>query len=243
MIRQILGRLPKRPSKSSDNREIGAPPGAPSNTSPASKSTSDFYSNRLGTSNNSSPPGLDSAHLGFSHGMKPTQVGNPKMNGSSVPPPYEALPAFRDVPNSEKQNLFIRKLTLCCVVFDFADPTRNLKEKDIKRQTLLDLVDYVTSANGKFTETVMQEVIKVVSVNLFRPRAPQTRENKVLEAFDLEEEEPMMDPAWPHLQLVYEFFLRFVASPETDAKLAKRKATNNIFFRFIFETEKHNGDC
>ncbi|KAB5537787.1 hypothetical protein DKX38_015320 [Salix brachista] len=285
MIRQILGRLPKRPSKSSDNRETGAPPGAPSNTSPASKSTSDFYSNRLGTSNNSSPPGLDSAHLGFSHGMKPTQVGNPKMNGSSVPPPYEALPAFRDVPNSEKQNLFIRKLTLCCVVFDFADPTRNLKEKDIKRQTLLDLVDYVTSANGKFTETVMQEVIKVVSVNLFRPRAPQTRENKVLEAFDLEEEEPMMDPAWPHLQLVYEFFLRFVASPETDAKLAKRyvdhsfvlklldlfdsedprereylktilhriygkfmvhrpfirKATNNIFFRFIFETEKHNG--
>ncbi|KAJ6356399.1 hypothetical protein OIU78_004494 [Salix suchowensis] len=208
MIRQILGRLPKRPSKSSDNREIGAPPCAPSNTSPASKSTSDFYSNRLGTSNNSSPPGLDSAHLGFSHGMKPTQVGNPKMNGSSVPPPYEALPAFRDVPNSEKQNLFIRKLTLCCVVFDFADPTRNLKEKDIKRQT---------------------------------PRAPQTRENKVLEAFDLEEEEPMMDPAWPHLQLVYEFFLRFVASPETDAKLAKRKATNNIFFRFIFETEKHNG--
>ncbi|KAF9673704.1 hypothetical protein SADUNF_Sadunf10G0051900 [Salix dunnii] len=280
---QILGRLPKRPSKSSDNREIGAPPVAPSNTSPASKSTSDFHSNRLG--NNSSPPGLDSAHLGFSHGMKPTQVGNPKMNGISVPPPYEALPPFRDVPNSEKQNLFIRKLTLCCVVFDFADPTKNLKEKDIKRQTLLDLVDYVTSANGKFTETVMQEVIKVVSVNLFRPRAPQTRENKVLEAFDLEEEEPMMDPAWPHLQLVYEFFLRFVASPETDAKLAKRyvdhsfvlklldlfdsedprereylktilhriygkfmvhrpfirKATNNIFFRFIFETEKHNG--
>ncbi|KAH8495438.1 hypothetical protein H0E87_018569, partial [Populus deltoides] len=278
--------LPKKPSKSSENREFGGPSIAPSNTSSASKSTSDFQSNRLGTLNNSSPPGLDSApHLGFSHGMKPTQVGNPKLNGSSVPPPYEALPTFRDVPNSEKQNLFIRKLNLCCVVFDFADPTKNLKEKDIKRQTLLELVDYITSANGKFTETVMQEVIKVVSVNLFRPRTPQTRENKVLEAFDLEEEEPMMDPAWPHLQIVYEFFLRFVASPETDAKLAKRyvdhsfvlklldlfdsedprereylktilhriygkfmvhrpfirKAINNIFFRFIFETEKHNG--
>ncbi|KAL3577902.1 hypothetical protein D5086_019406 [Populus alba] len=278
--------LPKKPSKSSENREFGGPSIAPSNTSSASKSTSDFQSNRLGTLNNSSPPGLDSApHLGFSHGMKPTQAGNPKLNGSSVPPPYEALPTFRDVPNSEKQNLFIRKLNLCCVVFDFSDPTKNLKEKDIKRQTLLELVDYVTSANGKFTETVMQEVIKVVSVNLFRPRTPQTRENKVLEAFDLEEEEPMMDPAWPHLQIVYEFFLRFVASPETDAKLAKRyvdhsfvlklldlfdsedprereylktilhriygkfmvhrpfirKAINNIFFRFIFETEKHNG--
>ncbi|KAF5442940.1 hypothetical protein F2P56_035546 [Juglans regia] len=199
--------------------------------------------------------------------------------------PYEALPAFRDVSSFEKQNLLIGKLKLCSVVFDFTDPTKNLKEKDIKRQTLLELVDYVTSANGKFTEIVMQEVIKMVSVNLFRSLTPQPRENKVLEAFDLEEEEPSMDPAWSHLQIVYEFLLRFVASPETDAKLAKRyvdhsfvlklldlfdsedprereylktilhriygkfmvhrpfirKAINNIFFNFIFETEKHNG--
>ena len=100
---------------------------------------------------------------------------NPKQNGSSVPAPYEALPGFRDVPNSEKKNLFIRKLNLCCVVFDFIDPTKNLKEKDIKRQTLLELVDYVTSANGKFTETVTQEAIKMVSVNLFRPLTPHSQ--------------------------------------------------------------------
>ncbi|XWS63797.1 hypothetical protein CRYUN_Cryun06bG0132900 [Craigia yunnanensis] len=131
----------------------------------------------------------------------------------------------------------------------------------------------------------MQEAVKMVSVNLFRSLTPQPRENKVLEAFDLEEEEPLMDPAWPHLQIVYEFLLRFVASPETDVKLAKRyidhsfvlkllvlfdsegpmereylktilrrfygkfmvhrpfirKAINNNFFHFIFETEKHNG--
>ncbi|KAJ4843735.1 hypothetical protein Tsubulata_031481 [Turnera subulata] len=111
---------------------------------------------------------------------------------------------------------------MCCMVFDFTDPTKNLKEKEIKRQTLLELVDYVTSASGKFTETITQEVIKMVSANLFRPLTPQPRENKVLEAFDLEEEEALMDPAWPHLQIVYEFLLRFVASPETDAKLAKR---------------------
>ena len=125
----------------------------------------------------------------------------------------------------------------------------------------------------------------MVSINLFRAPTPAPRENKVLESFDLEEEEPVMDPAWPHLQIVYELFLRFIQSPETDAKLAKRyidhgfiirlldlfdsedprereylktilhriygkfmvhrpyirKAINNIFYRFIFETEKHNG--
>jgi serine/threonine-protein phosphatase 2A regulatory subunit B' len=197
----------------------------------------------------------------------------------------EPLPAFKDVPASEKQNLFVKKVNLCCAVYDFADPTKNLKEKEVKRQTLMELVDYVTSANGKFSEVVMLEITKMVSINLFRSSSPTPRENKAIEGVDLEEDEPLMDPAWSHLQIVYEVFLRFVASQETDAKLAKRyidhsfilrlldlfdsedprerdylktilhriygkfmvhrpfirKAINNIFYRFIFETEKHNG--
>jgi serine/threonine-protein phosphatase 2A regulatory subunit B' len=28
--------------------------------------------------------------------------------------------------------------------------------------------------------------------------------------FDPEEDEPTLEAAWPHLQLVYEFFLRFI---------------------------------
>ena len=279
MIKQIFGRLPRKPSKSGDNREFAGSSDPSSNTSINSRNN-DLISNSATLSGPDFAP-----NSGYSYGSKIPQVVNPKLNGNLVNGPYEALPGFRDVPGSEKQNLFIKKLNLCCVVFDFTDPTKNLKEKDIKRQTLLELVDYVTSANGKFTETVMLEAIKMVSVNLFRSFTPQPRENKVLEAFDLEEEEPSMDPAWPHLQIVYEFLLRFVASPETDAKLAKRyidhsfvlklldlfdsedprereylktilhriygkfmvhrpfirKAINNIFFHFIFETEKHNG--
>lgn len=284
MIKQILGRLPRKPSKS-ENRDFGGSSVPPSNAT-SSSTSSDLVSNRPVNSDHIPLSGPNPAsNLGHAQGSRFPEIGNLKLNGSMVVAPYEALPGFRDVSSSEKQNLFVRKLNLCCVVFDFSDPTKNLKEKDIKRQTLLELVDYITSANGKFTETVIEEVIKMVSVNLFRSLAPQPRENKVLEAFDLEEEEPLMDPAWPHLQIVYEFFLRFVASPETDAKLAKRyidhsfvlkllelfdsedprereylktilhriygkfmvhrpfirKAINNIFFRFIFETEKHNG--
>ncbi|KAK3023591.1 hypothetical protein RJ639_044051 [Escallonia herrerae] len=284
MIKQILNRLPRKPSKSTDNRDGGTST-VSSNASTSSRS-SDLASNRSGNSNATSLYSVNSTpNSGFNHGSKFPQAVNLKVNGNSAVTPYEALPSFRDVPNSEKQSLFIKKLNLCCVVFDFTDPTKNLKEKEIKRQTLVELVDYVTSANGKFTETVMQEMVKMISINLFRTLTSQPRENKALEAFDVEEEEPLMDPAWPHLQIVYEFLLRFVASPETDAKLAKRyvdhsfvvrlldlfdsedprereylktvlhriygkfmvhrpfirKGINNIFFRFIFETEKHNG--
>ncbi|XP_076881109.1 serine/threonine protein phosphatase 2A 57 kDa regulatory subunit B' theta isoform-like [Bidens hawaiensis] len=280
MFNKILNRLPKKPHKSNDSRDERSPNSA----STSSRTNNDVPITRSSTSNPSGQPSTGQSQTNKK--VLQSQNSDSNLNGNpTIPTSYEALPSFKDVSSSEKQNLFIRKLNLCSVVFDFTDPTKNLKEKDIKRQTLVELVDYVTSANGKFPEIVMQEIVKMVSVNIFRRLTPQPRENKVLETFDGEEEEPSMDPAWPHLQLVYEFILRFVASPETDPKLAKRyidhafvlkwldlfdsedprereylkfvlhrmygkfmvhrpfirKAINNIFFRFVFETEKHNG--
>jgi serine/threonine-protein phosphatase 2A regulatory subunit B' len=128
---------------------------------------------------------------------------------------------------------------MCSVVFDFTEPMKNLKEKEIKRQTLQELVDYVTSVSGKFSETAMQEVMKMVSANLFRTFTPQPRENKVVDGVDLEEDEPSMDSAWPHLQIVYELFLRFVSSAETDAKLAKRYIDQSFILKLLdlFDSE------
>eukprot|EP00271_Cylindrocystis_brebissonii_P011430 TRINITY_DN28_c0_g2_i1.p1 TRINITY_DN28_c0_g2~~TRINITY_DN28_c0_g2_i1.p1 ORF type:complete len:518 (-),score=127.41 TRINITY_DN28_c0_g2_i1:55-1608(-) len=197
----------------------------------------------------------------------------------------EPLPSFRDVPSQERQNLFIRKLNLCSYTFDFTDPAKNVKEKEMKRQTLLELVDYVNSGTGKFNEAVFEDITKMLVANLFRSLPPSSHENSATDSFDPEEEEPTMEPSWPHLQIVYEFLLRYVVSNETDAKVAKkyidqgfvlrlldlfdsedprerdylktilhriygkfmvhrpfiRKAINNIFYRFIFETERHNG--
>ncbi|CAI8594036.1 unnamed protein product [Vicia faba] len=280
MIKQILNRLPKKVSKTVENNEGGG-------TSTSSSTASNSVRSSYGNSTVSSVSGVDSnSSLGLNHGDMLVQATNSKLNlNGSLLASYEALPSFRDVPNLEKPNLFIKKLQMCCVVFDYTDPSKNVREKEIKRQTLVELVDYVTSANGKFTDIMMQEIVKTVSVNLFRTLTTPPRENKILEAFDMDEEEPSMDPAWPYLQIVYELLLRFVTSPETDAKLAKRyvdhsfvlrlldlfdsedprerdylktvlhriygkfmvhrpfirKAINNIFYRFIFETEKHNG--
>jgi serine/threonine-protein phosphatase 2A regulatory subunit B' len=279
MIKQFLGRLPKKPSKSGDRDHVGRssplvshPPSAPRGADRASNLSSQ-------------PPIISSSGLSYGSGM---HVGNanlrPNVNGNSASSAFLQLPSFKDVPNSEKQSLFINKLNLCCTQFDFTDPTKNIKEKEIKRQTLVDLVDYIAAANAKFSEVSMQEITKMVSANLFRALTTSPRQNKV-EAFDVDEEEPVMDPAWSHLQIVYELFLRFIQSPETDAKLAKRyidhsfvlrlldlfdsedprereylkmilhrvygkfmvhrpvirKAINNTFYQFIYETEKHNG--
>jgi serine/threonine-protein phosphatase 2A regulatory subunit B' len=44
------------------------------------------------------------------------------------------------------------------------------------------------------------------STNLFRTLPPPS--NPTGAEFDPEEDEPTLEAAWPHLQLVYEFFLR-----------------------------------
>lgn len=284
MFKHFLKKLPKKSSKSASNLEFaGSTPSL--DAARSTKSSTDAGSDKSGNLNNASISAPYSAsNMGYNHDHKFSVGVNSKMDVNSVAV-YEALPGFRDVPSFEKQDLFIRKLNMCCVVFDFSNATANVKEKEIKRQTLLELVDYITSANEKFTETAMQEAIKIVSANIFRDFTPQPRENNVLEAYDLEEDQPLMDPAWSHLQIVYEFLLRFIASPETDAKLAKRyvdhsfvlklldlfdsddprereylktilhriygkfmvhrpfirKSINNIFYHFVFETEKHNG--
>ncbi|KAK7312012.1 hypothetical protein RJT34_10544 [Clitoria ternatea] len=275
MFKQIFSKLPKKSSKGSEHGGVSG----------RSHGVSTSKSSDLVAPSGSKPGNSSALNVGQNHGNRvPLPLGlneNPNGNFNS----YESLPAFRDVPNTEKPTLFIKKLRMCGVVFDFTDHAKHLKEKEIKRQALVELVDYVTSANTKFTENVMQEVVKMVSANIFRTLSPQPRENKIVDGVDVEEEEPSMDPAWPHLQIVYELFLRFVASPELDAKLAKRyidqsfvlrlldlfdsedprereylkmtlhriygkfmahrpfirKAINNIFYNFIFETEKHNG--
>lgn len=107
--------------------------------------------------------------------------------------------ALADVSAAEKQYLFVQKLHLCAFSFDFADPTKHVREKEIKRQTLLELVDYANSGQNKFTEAVSEDIIYTLSNNLFRT-LPPVRTHDV-DNYDAEEEEPSLDPAWPHLQV------------------------------------------
>jgi serine/threonine-protein phosphatase 2A regulatory subunit B' len=58
------------------------------------------------------------------------------------------------------------------------------------------------------------------AMNLFRSIPPQV--NPTGDAFDPEEDEPVLELAWPHLQIVYEFFLRFVESQDFNTNVGKR---------------------
>ena len=67
------------------------------------------------------------------------------------------------------------------------------------------------------------------ATNLFRTIPPQV--NPTGDAFDPEEDEPVLELAWPHLQIVYEFFLRFIESQDFNTNVAKKF----IDHRFILQ--------
>lgn len=129
---------------------------------------------------------------------------------------------------------------MCCCSCDFSDTLKMPREKEIKRQTLLELVDYIQSGSSKVNETMQGELIKMISVNIFRCLPPAYHENSSTpEGADPDEEEPSLDPSWPHLQLIYELLLRYVVSSEIEPKIAKRYINHTFVLRLLdmFDSE------
>lgn len=205
---------------------------------------------------------------------------------------------MKDVGVAKREELFVKKVQLCTMVYRFdsdlalqlaggaGGPAVQMGNpdtggKEMKRQTLMELLDFVNTQPGEkmLTESLYPSIMQMVSANVCRALPPPTDD------FDPEEDEPVLESSWPHLQLVYEFFLRFVVSTEVNAKVAKkyidpkfcfqlielfdsedprerdylktilhriygkfmnhrshiRKTIGNVFYRFVYETERHNG--
>lgn len=56
-----------------------------------------------------------------------------------------------------------------------------------------------------------------ISANLFRTLPPSDNPD-----YDPEEDDPTLEASWPHLELVYEFFLRFLESSDFQPTIGKK---------------------
>ncbi|CAD5122883.1 DgyrCDS11283 [Dimorphilus gyrociliatus] len=144
------------------------------------------------------------------------------------------LPILKDAPGNEQQDLFVRKLQQCCIVFDFMDTVADLKSKEIKRAALNEIVEYVTANRGVLTETVCPEIVKMISANILRTLPPSDNPD-----FDPEEDDPALEASWPHLQLVYEFFLRFLESQDFQTSFVKKYIDQKFVLQLLdlFDSE------
>lgn len=149
----------------------------------------------------------------------------------------EKLPGFHEVPPNRRQDLFMQKIDQCNVIFDFNDASGDMKSKEIKRLALHELLDYVANNRQVITEPMYPRVVEMFAKNLFRPIPPPL--NPQGEAFDPEEDEPVLEVAWPHIQVVYEFFLRFIESQDFNTNIAKGYIDHSFVLQLLelFDSE------
>ncbi|KAM7275667.1 hypothetical protein ACFE04_017533 [Oxalis oulophora] len=268
MLKQILSKLPRK-SQKTDSLDAA---GSDSGTSTLTLSGAFQCINGGGTTLSNKL----SVVKRVSSAVFPTNI----MAGGEAVDPHLT---FKDVSNPQKQNLFISKLNYCCGISDFNDPSKNSVDLDRKRETLIELVDFISSGSTKFNDAAIAATCKMCATNLFRVFPPKYRSNN--NVGEMDGEDPVFDPAWSHLQIVYDLLLKFIGYNWLDAKSAKkyvdhsfivrlldlfdsedprerdclktmlhriygkfmmhrsfiRKAVSNIIYRFVFETERHNG--
>lgn len=233
-------------------------------------------------SNGQSSPRLSIERFSID-GIKTPQRHNSSRFEISEKRELEHLPSFNEVPSKERGDLFLKKVDQCSVMFDFNDPSADILGKDIKRIALNELLEYISTHHVTISPQMYASVVQMFAKNLFRPIPPPV--NPVGDIFDPDEDEPVCEVSWPHMQIVYDFFLRFIESNDFNQQIAKqyidhqfvqnlielfdsedprereclkttlhriygkflnlrafiRRSFNNVFFQFVYETERFNG--
>eukprot|EP00002_Diphylleia_rotans_P032889 TRINITY_DN6943_c0_g1_i7.p1 TRINITY_DN6943_c0_g1~~TRINITY_DN6943_c0_g1_i7.p1 ORF type:complete len:478 (+),score=81.50 TRINITY_DN6943_c0_g1_i7:146-1579(+) len=143
----------------------------------------------------------------------------------------ERLPNFKDVLVADRHNLFQKKVRQCYVVFDFIDPRSDTIGKNIKSQIFVDLSEFLSENTTSFPEPTYQAVAQMVSLNLFRPLQPVNHIEFITS--EIQEDIPQFDPAWPHLQLVYGFFVKFLDNNLFDPEVSKKSYDGPFASQFV----------
>lgn len=159
-------------------------------------------------------------------------------SSSAIPSPFPRLPALKSAPTWMRKALLLQKLRLCSIVFEGVDSAKFLEDRETKRNTLLEVIDFA-EGSGKplFTELrVLEDAFTAIKLNLFRslPVAPPPSGNP-----DDEEDSAFTDPQWPHFSIVYELLLRLVTMDHIDLSL-KKKVIDATFVRqlmALFDSE------
>lgn len=131
---------------------------------------------------------------------------------------------------TDAPKLFKKKLRQASVTFDFRQPVQ-LIEKQVKIHNLIDIGEYV-GLKGSLQLDVLDPLMRMVEKNLFRPLYPSAMPIDI--EYDPEEDDPTLDPNWPHLELVYEILAKVLVSPDLNPNVARGFASKS-FLRRMFD--------
>ncbi|OMJ85177.1 hypothetical protein SteCoe_13572 [Stentor coeruleus] len=114
----------------------------------------------------------------------------------------------------EVKELFLKRIQICSVTYDYSDDTKNTKAKSKRLIALKKLKVYLYDIKSveSYILPHLDAIFEMVSKNIFRPLPIDKKSADKLGPLEtgVENQDIIIDPAWPHLQGIYEFFLELV---------------------------------
>ena len=145
---------------------------------------------------------------------------------------FISLPKFKDVPSSSRIELFKAKLKAWRVICNFKDEKVDTDLKDLKKNTLLELVDYLNADSAVYCSEVLNVLMDTVDANLFRTLGCGSFQQKS-PTLDPDEDEPNLEEAWPHYQVVYELLLKFVMNHEMEQHEIREALSETFILKLL----------
>ena len=143
----------------------------------------------------------------------------------------------------DKTDLFLNLIQISSVAYDYSSKSKDIKAKADRLTALHDLNEFLKDPQSVSTYVPphLDLVFKMIKKNIFRP-LPMLY-NSADEIGPLEPGEvfsDIIDPAWPYLQGVYEFFLELITCQTPKIKRLKVFITRTFMQEFIqlFDSEE-----
>jgi serine/threonine-protein phosphatase 2A regulatory subunit B' len=175
--------------------------------------------------------------------MRPNQSSKPIPTPPSQKPTNPKNPSSGPNINSGKdtKEVFLRKLQNCSQVLDFNDESRFSQEKAERLKILNELQEIIGSPSQMNNLIIpnLEAVINMIKRNIFRP-LPIVKKQGLAGETGMDDEEVIVDPSWPHLLPVYEFFLQLIINEAVDMKSLRSCITHKFIQEFLelFDSEE-----
>ena len=182
--------------------------------------------------NNNSKPIRNALSRKSKRVRKQTGVLRRSVQQNSPSEQLDHLPPLQYETADNREEALIKKIHQCHQVCNFVDPGADAKNKAVKRAALNDIIDFLSCQTDVVTENIYCELISMIKVNVFRDLSPG-HDISPLETLFAEDDDPVEEVSWPHLQLIYDLFLRFLEHPKFDRRIAKRYITKSFVFNLL----------
>jgi len=125
--------------------------------------------------------------------------------------------------------------------YDYKDETKDVKGKTERLNAINELQQMLSDQKNVATLIIphLDDVMQMIERNIFRPLPNVKKSNLGFSETGIEQEEDM-DPAWPHLQGIYEFFLQLVINEAVEVRALKVYVTPQFVQEFLelFDSEE-----